>query len=228
MSANVKAIRSLAQEAAVDTDLFRDLVKEPVKTVKNRHRTSSDEEAKDIANKALELIATVPDKDIIYFFKQMISNATDAYKKTVFLNEVVFWAGISLLAVTFGFEIAGRVMGNDTWQKVATTGIVGAIGIGTLISSFIMRPLTSIQNSVGHLAQIEVGFLSFIDRRSEIAAIAPQNIDDAKQISDELSKAASETMELIQKYCEEPAPTLAASPNPATPAGAAPQPPAKP
>ena len=221
MSENDKAIRSLAQKAAVDTKVFRALLNDPVATVKKKSPELSDDEAKEFAHKTLEVITTRPDIPIVGVFQQMISNATDAFRKTVFLNQVLFWAGIVLLAACFGFEIAGRVTGNDTWQNVATTGIIGAIGISTLISSFILRPLTAIQNSVGNLAQIEVAVLSFIERRRIIINMEPQNINEANQLSVELGTVVSQTMQLIQTYCEEHPDKPEASQSQTPPAGAA-------
>jgi len=203
MPENKRVIESLAQRAAWDPDFLRNLISKPVETVKNVRPRVTDADAQDIADKAIDTSSAIQGPDLVKLFKQLVSNATDVFKKTVFLNQFLFYTGIALLAVTFGFEIAGRVTGNISWQNIATTGIVGAIGIGAVISSFLLRPLDSIQNSVGNLAQIEVGFLSFIERSRKMANSGdPASISDAKQISKELGKAAKESMALIENYCE--------------------------
>lgn len=207
MSEKAKNIRSLAQKAAVDTKVFRALLNDPVATVKKKSPELSDEEAKTIAttvlNKAVESKPKSQDEKMFKVFQDTIHDAKIAYTTTVVLNVIVFAVGILLLLSSFGFEIAGRVTGNTTWQNVATTGIIGAIGIGTVISIFILRPLTAIQNSVGNLAQIEVAFLSFMDRRNIITDLDSQDINDANTISKALGTAASETIVLIDTYCED-------------------------
>lgn len=206
MSENQKIIDELSEKATSDQVLLRGLVADPEATVKNAYSrlNLTDTQAKDIAKKVLEFVMTIPGTEITSIFRQMIHYSVKAFKRTSLLNQVVFWTGIILIAITLIFELSGRITGNETWQNVATTGIIGAIGVGTIVSSFIFRPLSAIQNSLGNLSQIEVAFLTFVDRRDVIIAIEkPRDIDAAMRISQEFKKIASETMELVQKYCEE-------------------------
>lgn len=205
MAGNAKIIEDLSNRAATDSDLLQNLVSDPVKTVQGIYPTVSEADAREISIKSVDKAHTIADPDMRKLFWQMINNSISAFKKTIVLNQVIFWTGIILLAVTFGFEIYGRVVGNETWQNVATTGVMGTIGVGTVVTSFIFKPVTAMLESAGQLSQIEIAFLSFIDKRDLLSnSPEPKTTDEAIKMSDAYQKAASDTMTLIKTYCENP------------------------
>ncbi|MFB0527789.1 MAG: hypothetical protein ACETVT_02805, partial [bacterium] len=86
-----------------------------------------------------------------------LNSATAGFRITLLLSQVLFYFGLALVGATFILEAVSRVGGLGVgWHNMATTGIIGAIGLGTIVSSFILRPLDKIQNSVGNLVQVEV------------------------------------------------------------------------
>ena len=203
MAEIAKIAFNVAQRASWDPDFMRILVQHPVEAVQKVEQGLKEDEAKEIAFKAAELISALPGSEIIKLVKELFVNATNAFKLTIRLSQILFYVGISILIGALAFEIVGRVLGNTSWQDVATTGVIGAVGIGSIVSSFILRPLENIQNSVGNLSQIQIGFLSFVDRRQVMLQTKTSgDITDMKQLSDEIGNAAFATMKLIEDYCE--------------------------
>lgn len=192
-----------AQRASWDSAFEHKLFQDPVEALQDIEPGLKEDDAKEIAPVAESLIPVLPERQIMKLVNQLFENATRAFHLTVNLSRVLFIAGISIVGAVLVFEIAGRVLGNTSWMNVATTGIIGAIGIGSIVSSFILRPLQNIQNSVGNLSQIQIGFLDFVDRRQILLQTKTSgNITDTKQLSDEIGKAASAAMKLIEDYCE--------------------------
>jgi len=203
MVETVKVAYDVAQRASSDPSFMHVLVADPVEAVRQFNKSLNVEEASEVAFKARQLISALPGSEIVNLVKEILRNATNAFRLTIRLSQVLFYIGIVILVGLLAFELIGRILGTTSWQDVATTGIIGAVGIGTIVSSFILRPLGNIQNSVGNLSQVEIGFLSFIDRRQiMLQTKVSGDIAETKQLSDEIGKAASAAAKLIEDYCE--------------------------
>lgn len=196
--------RQVAQQAQMDVGFLKQLMLEPVETVKKVRHEISDDDAREVAGRAAELISPVPGVEIRDLVEQMLNSATTGFRITLVLSQVLFYFGLALLGATFILEAVSRVTGLGIgWQNLAATGIIGAIGVGTIMSSFILRPLDKIQNSVGNLVQVQVAFVAYFDQLMLIMRHRrTRDLNQAIQASDKIAAAAESTMKLIEQYCE--------------------------
>lgn len=137
-------------------------------------------------------------------FTSLVGAAEMAFRTMLTLSQRTFYLGILIITATFVIEALGLLnMIQLDWQTaLAGGGVLGAVGIGSIITIFIRGPGTQIQESIGNLAQVEVAFLSFINQLRRIDWSMATSIDDTAGLVNLVSKLRRDTMKNIQDYVE--------------------------
>ncbi len=146
-----------------------------------------------------------PENQMQRIFAELVRQAEKAYRITLNQSQATFIAGITIVVVTFLAEAAylvGLLPGVKWEQALAGGGVLGGLGIGSIVSIFVRGPQSTISNALGDLAQIEVAFLSFINQTRGFDWSVAKTLDDVERLSTLIGRLRGETMADIQKYLE--------------------------
>ncbi|MFB0562423.1 MAG: hypothetical protein ACETWM_14555, partial [Candidatus Lokiarchaeia archaeon] len=104
----------------------------------------------------------------------VIERIKRGYDSILGWSRILFWFGLALIILAIGIDIAGIVLNTSNplgiflgfnWQQfVASSGILGGIGLISLVTSFIRFSFKEMKNTIGDLVQMSVIFHSFLDQ----------------------------------------------------------------
>jgi hypothetical protein len=146
-----------------------------------------------------------PETQMNGLFADLVRQANSGYRTTVVMSRTIFAMGVVIVSLTFAIEVA-YLMGliHMDWQAALTGGgVLGGLGIGSIVTIFIRGPQTQIQNALGNLAQIEVAFLSFLSQSRGFDWSLATTLDENERLQNLISKLRRETMQDIQTYLEQ-------------------------
>jgi len=146
-----------------------------------------------------------PENQMQRIFTELVRQAETAYRVTLNQSQTTFVVGIGIVVVTFLVEIAyvlGFMPGVKWEQALAGGGVLGGLGIGSIVTIFIRGPQATISRALGDLAQIEVAFLSYISQSRGYDWSLAKSLDDVERLSSLIGRLRGETMADIQKFVE--------------------------
>jgi hypothetical protein len=123
MEGNERITQDLIKRVLQDKTLLQNLLDNPIETVQNIYPTISEEDARVISIKSIDKVTDTACLD----------------KRRSFWQMIIFWVGVILLTAAFGFEIYGKIAGNETGQYVAITAVIAIIAVGTMLTSIILK-----------------------------------------------------------------------------------------
>jgi len=119
------------------------------------------------------------------------------------MSKILFYLGVAIIIIAVGLDIAGVIYKINWQQFIASSGVLGGIGIVAVFSSFVKGSFEKIKNSVGDLVQIQVVFFGYYDQLSILMQQrAGADFETAAKITDKISSSMNSALEGIQKYCE--------------------------
>jgi hypothetical protein len=158
-------------------------------------------------NEMLRRYDRQPEIQMQNVFTDLVQQAEAAYRTTLGMSRAVFALGILIVAVTFVVEVAyilNLIPGAHWEQALAGGGILGGLGVGSIVTVFVRGPSRQVENAIGDLAQIEIAFLSFIDQTRGLDFSLAKTLDDNERLVNLISKLRREAMDDIQTYLEKP------------------------
>jgi hypothetical protein len=161
----------------------------------------------DMFNEMMRRWDRQPEIQMQSVFADLVQQAQKGFRATLTMSQVTFALGILVVAVTFVVEVAYLLdlFPGVVWQQaLAGGGVLGGLGIGTIVSVFVRGPSRQIQNAIGDLAQVEIAFLSFIDQTRGLDISSAKSVEETERLITLVSKLRRETMADIQKYLEKP------------------------
>lgn len=140
--------------------------------------------------------------DLMQIFKSLTVKAEKGFENLLKMSKTLFWMGIGIIAITFIWELVG-IVSKLNWKVLAASGgVLGGLGIGTILSAFVRGSMKYIQDSVGNLAQVQIAFLGFIEQLSKLNTVKTNNPEESIRLSELIGTARTETLSDIQKYVE--------------------------
>ena len=119
MEGNERITQDLIKRVLQDKTLLQNLLDNPIETVQNIYPTISEEDARVISIKSIDCKSYNDIKNLFHCS--------------------LFRVGVILLTAAFGFEIYGKIAGNETGQYVAITAVIAIIAVGTMLISIILK-----------------------------------------------------------------------------------------
>jgi hypothetical protein len=120
------------------------------------------------------------------------------------MSRILFYVGLAIIAIAFLLDIYGVLQGVNWQQYVASSGVLGAIGLGSIYASFVKGSFEKIRNGVGDLVQINVIFFAYADQLSLLMRESQASDADIPEIVKQIGQVEIKTIKNIQDYCETP------------------------
>ena len=185
------------------------------RAVHAEHRTNARSAAKDanydeqMFNELMMAWDQQPENQMQRVFTELVRQAEKAYRVTLTMSQLTFFVGIGIVIVTFIAETAYvlNLLPGVKWeQALVGGGVLGGLGIGSIVTIFIRGPQSTIQNALGNLAQVEIAFLSFINQSRGYDWSLAKSLEDVERLATLIGKLRADTMADIQRFLEkEPA-----------------------
>ena len=190
----------------LDPTFQQQFIQKPEESVLKISEKISAEDAKKIVEEAKPFISPIPGyeaKD----FKALVEDVTDrvntGFNEILMMSKILFYLGVAIIIVAVGLDIGGVIYKINWQQFIASSGVLGGIGILAVFSSFVKGSFEKIKNSIGDLVQIQVIFFGYYD---QLSILMPQRVgadfETATKITDKISSSMNSALEGIQKYCE--------------------------
>jgi hypothetical protein len=147
---------------------------------------------------------TAPERQMQSIFTDLVKQAERGYRTTLTFSQMMFVIGVVIIIATFVIEVLYLLGVFDMeWQAALTGGgVLGGLGLGSVVSIFIRTPQAQIQSAIGNLAQVEVAFLSYINQTRGFDWSLVKSLDDNERLLKLISKLRGETMADIERYLE--------------------------
>jgi hypothetical protein len=124
-----------------------------------------------------------------------IRDVRTSFSLTLVLCQVLFYAGLVMVAGAFVFAF----IGGKEWMSV----LFGASGVASiLISSFVLGPLDRIRDAAGNLIQLQMAYLSYYNQLYLLGGGRKLSRDEAFLYAKEIDRAALSMMEAVQGLVE--------------------------
>jgi hypothetical protein len=120
------------------------------------------------------------------------------------MSQILFYVGLAIIFIAFLLDIYGVLRGVNWQQYIASSGVLGAIGLGSIYTSFVKGSFEKVRNSVGDLVQINVIFFAYADQLSLLMRESQDEDADILEIIEQIGKVEVQTIKNIQDYCETP------------------------
>ena len=132
-------------------------------------------------------------------FKTSIEDAHTGFKRSLTMDQVVFYVGILLIVTSASlmFKHDGRLSAD--WVGTGTTGV-----LGVLYTLLIAKPRQQVEQGVDHLMKLKVVFLGFLRQLHQADSSYVRRLLDDKSIgADELKSYNALIEEAMQKAGEQ-------------------------
>jgi HEAT repeat protein len=115
-------------------------------------------------------------------FERSIQEARSGFKLSTFMDTVVFFLGVGLIAVSAGLVLSGGGI-LDKWVGVGLTGGSGTLGViyGTLIA----RPRRRVRKAVDHMMYLKIVFLAYLRQLHQIDQSYTRRLLEDSQLAPE-------------------------------------------
>ena len=147
----------------------------------------------------------MPENQMNEIFTDLVRHAERAYRMSLTMSRTIFFVGITIVGVTFLIEtlyLLGFI--EMDWQTAAAGGgVLGGMGIASIISIFVQGPQKNIQHSIGNLAQVEIAFLSFTNQIRGVDWTKVETLADTEKMMEITSKMRRESLQDIETYLED-------------------------
>ncbi len=150
----------------------------------------------------------------VKILKDTLDNARSAYHRITLMNTIMFLVGLSLLI------FAALYAAFSQQQKIYSL-VFGGLGVANFIVLFIIKPIERTQTALSNLVQVEIAFMNFFEQitmwdayaapKGNPPILSPADIEKA---SAQLQQRSRETMDLLQRYIEEPVDSTTNNPDP--------------
>ena len=197
---------AVVAKAVLNPLFHQQFANQPIQAVLNVAKEEdidiNEEEAKNVAEKTKGFVAPVVGIEISNLVKDITSNIKRGFESILEMSRVLFYLGVAIIIAAFILDIYG-VLTQTNWQVyVASSGVLGVLGLGTILTSFIKGSFEKIKNSVGDLVQINAIFFGYTDQLSIIMKESQEEDSEYGALVDKISSAVEDTVKNIQKYCE--------------------------
>ena len=197
---------AVVAKAVLNPLFHQQFANQPIQAVlsvaKEENIDINEEEAKNVAEKTKGFVAPVVGIEISNLVKDITSNIKRGFESILEMSRVLFYLGVAIIIAAFILDIYG-VLTQTNWQVyVASSGVLGVLGLGTILTSFIKGSFEKIKNSVGDLVQINAIFFGYTDQLSIIMKESQEEDSEYGALVDKISSAVEDTVKNIQKYCE--------------------------
>ena len=197
---------AVVAKAVLNPLFHQQFANQPIQAVLNVAKEEdidiNEEEAKNVAEKTKGFVAPVVGIEISNLVKDITSNIKRGFESILEMSRVLFYLGVAIIIAAFILDIYG-VLTQTNWQVyVASSGVLGVLGLGTILTSFIKGSFEKIKNSVGDLVKINAIFFGYTDQLSIIMKESQEEDSEYGALVDKISSAVEDTVKNIQKYCE--------------------------
>jgi hypothetical protein len=180
----------------------------PIEAIKETAESADlkidDEEAETIAKDARTVIAPFVGIEAKNLVQNIGNKISQSFNSILDMSRVLFYMGLTIIFVAFLLDIYGVLKGVNWQQYIASSGVLGAIGLGSIYTSFVKGSFEKIRNNVGDLVQINVIFFAYADQLSLLMRESQDEDADISEIIEQIGKVETQTIKNIQKYCETP------------------------
>jgi hypothetical protein len=173
-------------------------------TAKTEHLTIGREEAETIAKDARTVIAPFIGVEAKNLVQDITNKITQGFNSILNMSQILFYVGLAIIFIAFLLDIYGVLRGVNWQQYIASSGVLGAIGLGSIYTSFVKGSFEKVRNSVGDLVQINVIFFAYADQLSLLMRESQDEDADILEIIEQIGKVEVQTIKNIQNYCETP------------------------
>lgn len=189
---------SFRQRLAVEPEKA---VREVVESLPSEQRSSVDEKViSDTTEKVQALSKALPgfkEKEVSDLVFTTIEDARCSFNLSLRLTQVLFYAGLVMVVATF----ITALFVDPAQLPVLIFG--GGSGILGVITALLINPIDRVQNAAGNLVQLEIAFLSYYKQLSLLTLPSGHQSSEATiQYAGEVRQAMTETVALIEAYCE--------------------------
>lgn len=132
----------------------------------------------DIREKYMQITSKAQEK-VETMFHKSINDAKKAFKVSLYMNIVVFFVGISLLASSGIIAISNE--DQDNWAGVGLSSGTGFLSV--VYSLFINKPSRKIRKNTNHLMRLKVIFLGYLRELTQMDQSFSKNLLDQDNIS---------------------------------------------
>ena len=190
----------------LDPTFQQQFIQKPEESVLKISDKITPEDARKIVEESKPFISPIPgyeEKD----FKALVGDVTKrvnrGFNEILQMSKILFYLGVAIIIIAVGLDIGGVIYKINWQQFIASSGVLGGIGILAVFSSFVKGSFEKIKNSVGDLVQIQVVFFGYYD---QLSILMQQRVgadfETATKITDKISSSMNSALEGIQKYCE--------------------------
>jgi len=173
-------------------------------TAKTENLTIGRNEAENIAKDARTVIAPFIGIEAKNLVQEITDNIKLGFNSILNMSRILFYMGLAIIFIAFLLDIYGVLRGVNWQQYIASSGVLGAIGLGSIYSSFVKGSFEKVRNSVGDLVQINVIFFAYADQLSLLMRESQDDDADIKEIIEQIGQVEVQTIKNIQDYCETP------------------------
>jgi hypothetical protein len=148
--------------------------------------------------------ASQPESQMQAVLADMLEQARAGFQSQIGMANTIFRMGQWITGAAVLFE-ALYLLGflRLQWeQALVGGGVMGSMGLGSLIMFFMRDPQVTIQNALGKLAQSQVAFLSFMSQIRAIELSQARSPQETDQLLAKISALRSETLSDIQQHQE--------------------------
>ena len=206
---DVEKVKELVVAKAYLNPLFhQQFSQQPIDTVLNTAKTEQltigQEEAETIAKDARTVIAPFIGIEAKNLVQGITNKITQGFNSIITMSQILFYVGLVIIFIAFLLDIYGVLKGVSWQQYIASSGVLGAIGLGSIYTSFVKGSFEKVRNSVGDLVQINVIFFAYADQLSLLMRESQDEDADIPEIIKQIGKVEVQTIKNIQDYCETP------------------------
>jgi len=173
-------------------------------TAKTENLTIGRNEAENIAKDARTVIAPFIGIEAKNLVQEITDNIKLGFNSILNMSRILFYMGLAIIFIAFLLDIYGVLRGVNRQQYVASSGVLGAIGLGSIYTSFVKGSFEKVRNTVGDLVQINVIFFAYADQLSLLMRESQDDDADIKEIIEQIGQVEVQTIKNIQDYCETP------------------------
>jgi len=173
-------------------------------TAKTEQLTIGREEAENIAKDARTVIAPFIGIEAKHLVQEITANIKLGFNSILNMSRILFYVGLAIIFIAFLLDIYGVLRGVNWQQYIASSGVLGAIGLGSIYTSFVKGSFEKVRNSVGDLVQINVIFFAYADQLSLLMRESQDEDANILEIIEQIGKVEVQTIKNIQDYCETP------------------------
>jgi hypothetical protein len=203
-----KVKEAVVAKAYLDPLFHQQFAQQPIDAVisaaETEHLSINREEAENIAKEARIVIAPFVGIEAKNLVKSITDKVTQGFNSIIDMSRILFYTGLVIIVTAFILDIYGILKGVNWQQYVASSGVLGAIGLGSIYTSFVKGSFEKVRNSVGDLVQINVIFFAYADQLSLLMKESQADDANISEIINQIGQIETLTVENIQKYCETP------------------------